>query len=97
MTKQPDRNEQAKVITECHHFKRGEPFTVADIASQLCITSTQARDILNTMASQGLVEKRHERTRQGGARSGTMTYKKPPPMILRKAWRKCSNESIGVA
>jgi hypothetical protein len=77
-------------------YQSGESFTSPVIASLLNLTVGQARDLLNHMATTGQAVKRHERTRQGGKRDGTMVYQKPPPMILRKAWRKHSNEAIGI-
>ena len=82
-----DRELQVAQIIASAHYQSGEGFTSPVVASLLCCTVSQARDLLNTMATYGQLVKRHERARQGGARTGTTVYQRPPPMILRKAWR----------
>jgi len=91
-----DRELQMQQIMASAPYQSGESFTSPVIASLLTLTVGQARDLLNHMATTGQAVKRHERSRQGGKRDGTMVYQKPPPMILRQAWRKRTDAQIGI-
>ena len=91
-----DRDIQMQQIMASAPYLSGESFTSPVIASLLNLTVSQSRDLLNHMATTGQAVKRHERTRQGGKRDGTMVYQKPPPMILRQAWRKRTDAELGI-
>jgi len=91
-----DREIQIAQIIASAPYQSGETFSSSVIAALLNLTVSQSRDLLNHMAAIGKAVKRHERARHGGARTGTTIYQKPPPMILRKAWRFRSNEALGI-
>jgi hypothetical protein len=91
-----DRDVQTDAILRSAPYLSGESFTSPVIASILNLTVAQSRDLLNHLTTTGQLVKRHERARQGGNRTGTMAYQRPPPMILRKAWRKLSDSAIGI-
>jgi hypothetical protein len=91
-----DREKQVQQIITSAPYQSGEVFTTPVIAALLNLTVAQARDLLNHMVVFGQAVKRQERARQGGKRTGTTLYQKPPPMILRKAWRFRSDEAIGI-
>jgi len=96
MAKPLDREVQMAQIISSAHYQSGDAFTSPVVASLLSCTVSQARDLLNHLSTTGQVVKRQERSRQGGKRTGTTLYQKPPPMILRKAWRRVSNKDLSI-
>jgi len=92
-----DRDNQMAQIIASAAYQSGEAFTSPVIASLLCCTVSQARDLCGAMVVHGLLTKHHERRRQGGARTGTIVFQRPPPTILRKPWRKIKNSELGIA
>ncbi len=92
----PSRAEQREIVLKSEAYLARESFTRIDASRLLGLTKESAANLLSGMAKDGLLAKRLERARQGGARTGITVYQKPPPMILRKAWRKHSDLALGI-
>jgi hypothetical protein len=96
MAKPLDRDTQAAAILRSAPYLSGESFSSPVIASLLSLSVPQARDLLNRAATNGLVQKSLVPQNRGAKSGGMVMYQKPPPMLLRRSWRKVSDRSIGV-
>lgn len=94
--KHVDREKQLEQIIASAPYQSGDGFRTPVMAAILNLSVSATRDLLNHLTAMGLVTKRLERFPSGGPRSGTAVYSRPAPTILRKAWRKHSNESMGL-
>ena len=91
-----NREQQIQKILASGAFNSGNQFSSAEIGSDLGISTGQARDLLNWMATRGQVEKKAQAEQRGRSSVGTILYQKPLAKLLRVKWRLRTNEEIGV-
>ena len=90
------REEQRRLILTSAAYLAGDSFTRIEAAKLIGLSLESGANLLTGMANDGLLTKRLVQGRQGSKAVGTVHYSRPPSKLARVAWRRVSNEAIGI-